>query len=328
MSVMDLFQNPSSLKSNNFQTSIWAAKLVLMFIGVISILVLLKVAIIPYTFHLVLSTLPQLWASARSWLSLPFIYIIVNFIIIIIAASSNFQHKNTPFFDPPKHTYTSTTTSEISTHHTEPEVQNNEPKEESKEIEHEEQEKEVEDFGLPFNKFIIDSSLIKKQSNEPMEEEAKEIEQEVKDLGLSFNKFITHSSLLEKHTNDYFSVDSDDNKGDDDDSMEATWRAIMEGQGKIMKPQLKKSDTWSARITKAEPFSENGDVDDHVAWAKKELTKSETFNDRVSLRREKSMSPDELNRRAENFIKKFNNQMKLQRLESHQRFLDMVNHRV
>ncbi|KAE9600189.1 hypothetical protein Lalb_Chr14g0370311 [Lupinus albus] len=161
-----------------------------------------------------------------------------------------------------------------------------------------------------------------------MEEKAKEIEQEVKekDFGLSFNKFITHSSSpLERYTNDYFLVDSDDNKGNGDDSMEATWRAIMEGQGKILKPQLKKSETWGARITKAEPFSENGDVDDHVAWAKKELTKSETFNDRVSLRRDKSMSPDELNRRAEDFIKKFNNQMKLQRLESHQRFLDMVN---
>ncbi|XP_019443269.1 PREDICTED: uncharacterized protein LOC109347709 isoform X2 [Lupinus angustifolius] len=294
---MDLFQNPSSLKSNNFQKAIWVSKLFLMFIGVISILVLLKVAIIPYTFHLVLSTIPQLWVSAKSWLSLPFIYIIVNLIIIIIAASSNFHQKKS---------------------------HSNEPKEEAKEIEHEEQEKEeVKDFGLPFNKFIIESSLQKKQINESKEEvEGKDIgqeEQEVKDFGLSYSKFITHSSLLEKHTNDYFLLDSDD-------SMEATWRAIMEGQGNNMKPKLKKSDTWGARITKAEPFTENGDVDDHVTWAEKELKKSETFNDRVSLRRDKSISQEELNRRAEEFIKKFNNQMKLQRLESHQRFLDMVNH--
>ncbi|OIW11998.1 hypothetical protein TanjilG_16109 [Lupinus angustifolius] len=295
-----------------------------MFIGVISILVLLKVAIIPYTFHLVLSTIPQLWVSAKSWLSLPFIYIIVNLIIIIIAASSNFHQKSTPFSDPPKGTYISSNISEISTSQVEPESHSNEPKEEAKEIEHEEQEKEeVKDFGLPFNKFIIESSLQKKQINESKEEvEGKDIgqeEQEVKDFGLSYSKFITHSSLLEKHTNDYFLLDSDD-------SMEATWRAIMEGQGNNMKPKLKKSDTWGARITKAEPFTENGDVDDHVTWAEKELKKSETFNDRVSLRRDKSISQEELNRRAEEFIKKFNNQMKLQRLESHQRFLDMVNH--
>lgn len=294
--MMDLFQNPSSLKSNRFQTAIWTAKLVLMSMGIISTLVLFKVAIIPYTFHLLLSTLPRLWVSARSWLSLPFIYIIVNFIIITIAASSNFHHKTTtPFCDSPtpsdpkqQHTDTTTTISENSTHPTEPENQSNEPKEEEKEVEQEEQEKEV-----------------------------------VEDFGLSFNKFITDSSSLEKCTNDYFLLDSDD-KGDDDDTLEATWKAIMEGQGKNMKPQLKKSDTWGARITKAEPFQKNGD-DDPVAWAQKELKKSETFNDRASLRREKSMSPEELNRRAEDFIKKFNNQMKLQRLESYQRFMDLVN---
>ncbi|CAL0323889.1 unnamed protein product [Lupinus luteus] len=299
MSMMDLFHNPSSLKSHRFQTSIWAAKLVLMFIGVISILVLLKVAIIPYTFNLVLSTLPQICASVKSWLSLPFIYIIVNFIIITIAASSNFHNKRTLFSDPHKHTYIPTMVSEI---------ENNEPRVEAQGIGHEEQEKEVEDFGLPFNKYIIESSLKRKQSNEPKEEEeeeAKEIEEE-------------------EQVREY----SNNNKGnddDDDDSMEATWRTIMEGEGKMKKPHLNKSETWGARISKAEPFSENGDVDDHVTWAQREFKKSETFNDRVSLRREKSMSPEELNKRAEHFIKMFNNQMKLQRLESHQRFLDMVN---
>ncbi|MCI94511.1 cotton fiber expressed protein, partial [Trifolium medium] len=58
----------------------------------------------------------------------------------------------------------------------------------------------------------------------------------------------------------------------------------MEGQEKTMKPHLKKSDTWTARIVKAEPFGNNGgcggygddddDDDDPVAWAQRELKKS------------------------------------------------------
>ncbi|KAK2367460.1 cotton fiber protein [Trifolium repens] len=325
---MDLLQNRSSLKPNRMEISIWAAKFVLMSIGIISILVLFKVAIIPYTFDLILSTLPQLWFSIRRWLTIPFLYIIVNFIIITIAASSSFSD--------PKHT--TTTILETTTDLIELETQTNEPhEEEKKEVEEvieevaEEQEKRVvefEDSELYFNKFITDKSQEKCSKDYYLTDS----DDKFKDFGLIRNKFITDPSP-EKIVNDYHLPDSGD-KGDDiDDSLEATWKAIMEGQEKTMKPHLKKSDTWTARIVKAEPFRNNGgfggygddDDDDPVAWAQRELKKSETFNDRASLKREKSMSPEELNKRAEAFIKKFNNQMKLQRLESNQRFLELVN---
>ncbi|KAL1357035.1 hypothetical protein HN51_009037 [Arachis hypogaea] len=328
---MDLFQNPSCIKSKRLEAGLWVAKLVLMMMGVVSLLFLLKVAIIPYTFDLLLSTLPRLWTSARSWLTLPFVYIIVNFIIITIAASSNFSHQSIPFSSAtssPKKTDAdsdsdaTTTVSDTPTNPTtHPVIQNNEPpnQQEKEVIQHEEEEeKEVE---------VVDADYDYDK---------------LRALGLSFEKILTSPSL-EKCTNDYFLPESDE-KGDDhdhdddhDDTLEATWRAIMEGQGKTMKPQLKKSDTWSggARISKAEPFQRHnngqgyggGDDDDPVTWAQKELRKSETFNDRASLRREKSMTPEELNLRAEAFIKNFNNQMKLQRLESYQRYMKMVNGR-
>lgn len=296
---MDLFHNPSSLKPNRFETAIWVSKLVIMSMGIASILVLLKVAIIPCTFDLVLSTLPRLWVSARSWLTLPFLYVIVNFIILTIAASSNFFPHKSSSNNPISF---SSSVLDTATYITEPEEEHEtkEPKEE--------EEKEVEEVVI---------------EEVDQEEEEKGV---LNDSVFTFNKFITDDPSPENCTNDYFLPDSGDN---DDDTLEATWRAIMEGQGKTMKPQLKKSDTWTARIVKAEPFRNNGKRgggggEDPVAWAQKELTKSDTFNDRASLRREKSMSPEELALRSEAFIKNFNNQMKLQRLESYQRFKEMV----
>lgn len=328
---MDLFQNPSSLKSNRMDQSLGVAKLVLMSIGIISTLILFKVAIIPYTFDLVLSTLPQLWFSIRTWFTLPFLYIIVNFIIITIVASSNFSHKsnsNITFSDLKQ----TTTILETTTNPIELENQTNEPHQEEKvveEVEEQEQEEkrvvDVKDSELFCNKFITDPIPEKCSKDYYLTDSD---DDKVKDFELFCNKFISNP-IPEKRCNDYNSPDSGD-KGDDD-SLEATWKAIMEGQEKTKKPHLKKSDTWTARIVKAEPFRNNGGCgfgsgdDDPVAWAQRELKKSETFNDRASLKREKSMSPEELNKRAEAFIKKFNNQMKLQRLESYQRFMKLVN---
>ncbi|KAJ7970397.1 Cotton fiber (DUF761) [Quillaja saponaria] len=159
---------------------------------------------------------------------------------------------------------------------------------------------------------------LEKQGNEPYETEVGE---EVKDCEVFNEKFIIDPSP-DSFSGDNFMSESDEKS---DDTLDATWKAIMEGQGKPITGQLEKSDTWTAR-TKAEPLDDNGDgVDDPVVWARKELKKSDTFNDTVSLRRDKSMSQDELNRRAEAFIQKINNQHRLQRLESDQRFREMVN---
>lgn len=144
---------------------------------------------------------------------------------------------------------------------------------------------------------------------------------------------------------------------DDDDTLEGTWKAIMaEGGGKprqssprlIRKSDHRDFDDVPPRprprprplsdpdLDSVEKAKENDEA--LTAW-KKELTKSETFNDAgvpsVSARwRPRGLtrdhhlnllSHDELNSRVEAFIQNFNHQIRLQRQESDQRFLDMIN---
>ncbi|KAL2553454.1 hypothetical protein Fot_07073 [Forsythia ovata] len=117
--------------------------------------------------------------------------------------------------------------------------------------------------------------------------------------------------------------------------MEATWRAITGGgKEKTTKKQLKKSETWNVAPPRRAVAVQSLDSEDLLpsipaSW--KELRKSETFNDAVSirqrggLRRDPSMSVDEFNNQVEAFIKKFNDSIRLQRQESDQRFIDMIN---
>ncbi|EYU17800.1 hypothetical protein MIMGU_mgv11b018278mg [Erythranthe guttata] len=129
----------------------------------------------------------------------------------------------------------------------------------------------------------------------------------------------------------------DEEKGkEDEDTMDATWRAITGGEKQRPdRKHLKKSETWDV-VHEAppppQPIITNELFDLPAA---KELRKSETFNETVSIRRrcgggrplirrDPSVGLDELNNQVEAFIKKFNDDMRLQRQESDQRFLDMI----
>ncbi|CAF1895989.1 hypothetical protein HID58_046340 [Brassica napus] len=103
------------------------------------------------------------------------------------------------------------------------------------------------------------------------------------------------------------------------DTLETTWKKITEGHSTPLTKHLTKSDTWQER-SHVQSSSEKS--------AKHKMTKSENLNDinaPTELKREPSPGQEELNRRVEAFIKKFNEEMRLQRLESLSKNKEMVN---
>ncbi|KAL7130123.1 hypothetical protein ABFS83_13G112800 [Erythranthe nasuta] len=101
------------------------------------------------------------------------------------------------------------------------------------------------------------------------------------------------------------------------ETLESTWKMITEGRHVPITRHLKKSDTWEHH---ADPTTV-----DHVL-------KSETYKDRSNyeapaktIRKEASLSQDELNRRVEAFINKFNEEMRMQRQESLNQYKEMMN---
>ncbi|XP_058090262.1 uncharacterized protein LOC131236817 [Magnolia sinica] len=282
---------------SRLHTAIWTVKLAFFSIGIISTVVLLKHSI-PYSLDLFISTLPRVWIFFHSWLSPPYLYILMNVIIITIAASSKFHQKLS------------------------------EKKNESKEEKSQRKQRNSEDSSQQKTAQVIwpDITASDKNPSDPDEKPSESwsdifcvtdsVEKSVKPSSENVRKSVRRSAS---------SKSLGVSKPKKNDTLDATWKAITEDRGKPLARQLRKSETWEvAPRVEAEP-------EPPALVAQRDLRKSETFNDTASsawrggLRRELSLSKEELNRRVEAFIKKFNNEIRLQRQESYQKFMELVN---
>ncbi|CAN1165960.1 hypothetical protein LINPERHAP2_LOCUS26458 [Linum perenne] len=131
------------------------------------------------------------------------------------------------------------------------------------------------------------------------------------------------------------------------DTLDDTWKMITEGRPTPLKKHHNKSDTWQnsnpPAMKKSATFKDRTTnfelVSEHQVIASKPINidgptmkKSATFKDRTDfqhlrgrkLRKEPSLSQDELNRRVEAFINKFNEEMRMQRQESMNRYEDII----
>ncbi|XP_021714712.1 UPF0329 protein ECU05_1680/ECU11_0050-like [Chenopodium quinoa] len=135
---------------------------------------------------------------------------------------------------------------------------------------------------------------------------------------------------------------------EEEDDLDATWKAIMESKGLGTRPQLRKSDTWSCGDgggkEREKGKGEMGGLSKYRV--RRKLKKWQSFREMVERKvnvggdsgggdggeksGQRSMDValtfhDEFKKRADAFIARFTHDIRLQRLESDQRFLEMIN---
>ncbi|XP_039001482.1 uncharacterized protein LOC120127691 [Hibiscus syriacus] len=300
---------------------IFSLKTALISTGIISLAVLFKVSA-PFVNEFVTCGIPSTYGLLLSFLRPPYLYLLINCIIICIVASSKFQVQK------PESTQLNPLPEIVSpTFKVSSEVFSNEfsygtaaargeveealkMAEESKRTVEEEQFKVVVAEAAPMRSESIELvSLLEGRSAEkpPLSKrfgQRKAVKTAAEGKALRVAKPKRH------------------------DTLEATWKTITEGRPMPLIRHLKKFDTWEQRAQK--------DLDTPPPPLPNAMKKSDTFNERTKessltrssgsskLKRDPSLSQDELNRRVESFIKKFNEEMRLQRQESLIQYQEML----
>ncbi|KAD7117370.1 hypothetical protein E3N88_04638 [Mikania micrantha] len=321
------------LASSSGNSWIFSLKILLIFAGVVSVAVTGKLAV-PVMFNFAVNDLPVIWSAVVSWLKPPYLYVIINGIIITIVASNRFQHNHLTenqyqqqvSYNPSNVLPPSDLTSElppVEIHLNSDVMVDPTVAYEDKHVDTDVETVTVESTWNP-SQIVFDSPppplKVQPEFNFPVREKrlvtsrfahnrkpAKNIPEGARALRVLKPK---------KH-----------------ETMDNTWKMITENRRMPSTMQFRKSDT-----IKNLRFDRPSSDESSAPVMTKEVRKSETIKDRTSyenqnhdpqppalkLKKNSSLSDDELNRRVEAFIKKFNEDMRLQRQESLDQYLEMV----
>ncbi|KAG8482129.1 hypothetical protein CXB51_026772 [Gossypium anomalum] len=323
--------------------STWMLSLKVLFIssGVLSIALGLKLSV-PLVMEFSVSQAPLLWSTFRSWLKPPYLYFVINGIIITIAASSRF-HQNNGENEKTEELMQQQPRSKILVEQRpdlEYEMKSSLDFDAVETVVYEQKEivQEVETtvFEAETNVAVVDDgdggdvfAISKSEWIPPRRMDSSEIPLDVLfpvEKPPASSRF-GHRKPVKANPEGGRALKVAKPKRHE--TLENTWKMITEGRAMPLTRHLKKSDT----------FENHGREINVETMADSPLVKkSETFRDRTNyqlppsssppsgkLRKEPSLSQDELNRRVEAFIKKFNEEMKLQRQESLNQYMEMVN---
>ncbi|XP_027338854.1 uncharacterized protein LOC113852707 isoform X2 [Abrus precatorius] len=252
------------------------------------------------------TNLPILWTFFLLCFKPPYLYVILNAIIISIVASSRFNHSSAEPNHPPEPTPPPPPV------HVIPEppllemkavLVNGSDAVEEAEDEGDEEEKKVIDEGMTLMR--TDSTEIAPEYLYPDEKplvSARFGHRKPPKASYEGGRALRVVAKVKRH-----------------ETLENTWKAITEGRSMPLSRHMKKCDTWQSGGNAGPPEAT--------------VNKCETFNDgsktvsasAARLRREPSLSQDELNRRVEAFIHKFNEEMRLQRQQSLEQYMQMIN---
>ncbi|MBA0569541.1 hypothetical protein Golob_003262 [Gossypium lobatum] len=309
--------------------------------GVLSIALGLKLSV-PLVLEFAVSQAPLLWSTFRSWLKPPYLYFVINGIIITIVASSRF-HQNNGENEKTEELMQQQPRSKILVEQRpdlEYEMKSSLDFDEVETVVYEQKEivQEVETtvFEAETNVAVVDDgdggdvfAISKSEWIPPRRMDSSEIPLDVLfpvEKPPASSRF-GHRKPVKANPEGGRALKVAKPKRHE--TLENTWKMITEGRAMPLTRHLKKLDT----------FENHGREINVETMADSPLVKkSETFRDRTNyrlppssspasgkLRKEPSLSQDELNRRVEAFINKFNEEMRLQRQESLNQYTEMVN---